>query len=154
MHQYGAVSVLLFFRTEIICPEPEQAKQTVTDALAVATTAALWVLMAILVPLGVAPEVDAIFRVSMIFFASESLSAALGVVSFCMWEVTTMIALYCTVLVLTANLVMVMYYHELSENYGDTVSTFFDAFIAMYVFLESAGAFAFNICVLICVLCR
>ena len=121
---------------------------------AVATTAALWVLMAILVPLGVAPEVDAIFRVSMIFFASESLSAALGVVSFCMWEVTTMIALYCTVLVLTANLVMVMYYHELSENYGDTVSTFFDAFIAMYVFLESAGAFAFNICVLICVLCR
>ena len=112
---------------------------------AVAATATLWLFMAILVPLGVAPEVDAIVRVSMVFFASESLSAAFGVTLYCMWEVTTMIALYCTVIVLSANIVMLMYYNDLSPYYGETVDTFFDAFIAMYIFLESGGALSFSV---------
>ena len=103
--------------------------------------------MAILVPLlSVPAEVDAIFRVSLVFFASESLAAAFGIAVFCLWEVTTMIALYFTVIVLAANMVMVLYYNHLSVAHGDTVDTFFDAFIGMYIFLESAGAFLIQNC--------
>ena len=112
---------------------------------AIAMCLSLWLFMVVLLPLGVAPEVDAIVRVSMVFFASESLSAAFGVTLYCMWKVTTMISLFFTVIVLSANVVLVMYYNDLSRSSGDTVDTFFDAFIGMYIFLESAGACQFGI---------
>ena len=98
----------------------------------------LWILMTCGYLTGLHTATDALLAVTMVFFASKKLTAALRVCLSCVIQVMSMIILFFTVVSIAAIFCSALYHDKLDPDTGQTLDTFFDSFISMYVFLEGA----------------
>ena len=95
----------------------------------------VWVVM--IVDLSLDSDLLVYVRPVMFYSAMPQLHHDLLLFVSCVWEIRQAIAYYFTIVILGAHAIFILYCNKLDGSTGDVVTDYYEAFVRMYIFIDS-----------------